>query len=69
VITYKQAADKKVAENILAFQDDALNVENEYNYEDQLDDRGENAICSAVVFMEKLFTQRSLYGTIKAICE
>lgn len=25
--------------------------------------------CSAVVFAEKLFTQRNLYGTIKAICK
>lgn len=74
VIAYKQSADKKVAENILAFED---NVEHEYDYEDMNEDnvkdemteKKHNATCSAVIFMDKLFTQRNLYGTIKAICE
>ena len=63
VITYKQAKEKI---NIEAFEDGILG---EYDYADSLDEEREKAVCSAVVFAEKLFTQRNLYGTIKAICQ
>ena len=62
VITYKQAKDKI---NIEAFEDD---INGNYNYDDSQNEERKKIVCSAIVFAEKLFIQRNLYGTLKEIC-
>jgi hypothetical protein len=58
VITYKQTSENM---HMDVFETD-------YNYAELLEKKVEDVTCSAVIFAEKLFTQRNLFGSIKAIC-
>jgi hypothetical protein len=59
VITYKQTSENM---HMDVFEGD-------YNYDDDLGKDVEQVTCSAVIFAEKLFTQRNLFGSIKQICK
>jgi len=60
VTTYKQAATI----NVEAFEGVVIDEESLVAAKN-----AEDVHCSAAIFAEKLFTQRNLYGTIKAICK